>query len=647
MAASRLEFRILGPLAVCVDGAPVPVGGPKQRALLALLLLRANRVVPRKDLIEELFVGQSVNSADHALRNHVSRLRKVLGPVSIDAPRLMARAPGYLLRVEPGELDLERFELLVAEGREALAAGDAAGAAESLRAAEAIWSGQPLADIEFEAFTQVDVEMLEELRLAAVESRIDAELALGSQPRLVPELEALVVEYPLRERFREQLMLALYRSGRQAEGLEVYRQTRQLLMDELGLEPGVELQQLERAILVQDPALNVGVDSRRDTLEPQHGICPFKGLEPFETGDAEIFFGRERLVEELVPRLADAPLLAIVGPSGSGKSSLLRAGLLPALEREALVIRPSAWSAAELAKALAQRAAGERLVLAVDQFEELFAPGISEDERRAFIDVLVDEAWNPERRALIVLALRADFFGLLAPYVELTDLVGQNHVLLGPMSGSELRRSIEGPAARAALVVEPALVDTLVDEVAGEPGGLPLLSTALLDLWREREDGSLTLAAYERAGGVRGAVGRYAEAAFRSFGEDERDVARRILLRLVASGDRRGTYATAGHSLGTGRRRRRTRLAGAGGTRRAPITRRRQRNPRARSRGAARALATARRLARRRRAGPRASSAPGAGRTGMGRRRARRKRALPGRTPRRGARRGRTPTRRS
>ncbi len=149
--------------------------------------------------------------------------------------------------------------------------------------------------------------MLEELRLAAVQSRNDAELALGFQPGLVPELEALVVEYPFRERFREQLMLALYRSGRQAEGLEVYRQTRQLLMDELGLEPGVELQQLERAILVQDPALNVGVDSRRDTIEPQHGICPFKGLEPFETGDAEIFFGRERLVEELVPRLADAP----------------------------------------------------------------------------------------------------------------------------------------------------------------------------------------------------------------------------------------------------------------------------------------------------------------------------------------------------
>ena len=210
---------------------------------------------------------------------------------------------------------------------------------------------------------------------------------------------------------------------------------------------------------------------------------------------------------------------------------------MPALEREALVVRPSERSAGELTEALDQLATGDRFVLAVDQFEELFAAGISEDERRAFIDVLVDEAWNPERRALILLALRADFFGRVAPYVELADLVGQNHVLLGPMSASELRRAVEGPAARAGLAVEPALVDTLVDEVAGEAGGLPLLSTALLDLWRDRENGSLTVAGYERSGGVRGAVGRHAEAAFRSLGEDERDVARRIILRLVAGGD--------------------------------------------------------------------------------------------------------------
>ena len=154
------------------------------------------------------------------------------------------------------------------------------------------------------------------------------------------------------------------------------------------------------------------------------GVCPFKGLEPFETGDAGIFFGRERLVDELVARLADAPLLAIIGPSGSGKSSLLRAGVLPALQREALVVRPSEWSAAELAKAIAQKATGHRFVLAVDQFEELFAGGVSEDERRA----------------LVLLALRADFVGHLARYGELADLAS-NQVLLGPMSKAELRRA--------------------------------------------------------------------------------------------------------------------------------------------------------------------------------------------------------------
>ena len=537
MATSCLEFRILGPLVVRVDGVAVPVGGPKQRALLALLLLSANRVVSRERLIGELFSEQSLNSADHALRNHVSRLRKVFGRGVADEPRLVARAPGYLLRVEPGELDLEQFERLVASGRESLAAGEPAAAAETLHAAEALWDGRPLADLEFEPFARVEVERLEELRLAAVEERIDADLALGRQLGLVPELEALVVEHPFRERFHAQLMLTLYRCGRQAEGLEVYRRTRTLLDDELGLEPGVELQQLERAILVQDPALNLPAGGRGSPVAPLRDVCPFKGLAPFEAGDAEFFFGRERLVDELVARLADAPLLVVVGPSGSGKSSLLRAGLLPALEWEALIVRPGERPAAELVDVLARVPPGERLVLAVDQFEELFDASVAEDDRRSFVDSLVDAAWDPERRVLVVIALRADFFGRLAPYVELADLVGPNQVLLGPMSVGELRRAIEGPAERTGLEVEPALIDSLVEDVAGEGGALPLLSTALLDLWREREGRLLTLAAYERAGGIRDAVGRHAEAAFRSLGEEEQKVARVILLRLVAGGD--------------------------------------------------------------------------------------------------------------
>jgi WD40 repeat protein len=331
-------------------------------------------------------------------------------------------------------------------------------------------------------------------------------------------------------------MLALYRSGRQAEGLEVYRRTRALLSGELGLEPGFELQEMERAILVQDPLLefaNGGSGGGRRAV----GGCPFKGLAPFEPDDAELFFGRERLVDELLGRLATTPLLALIGPSGSGKSSLLRAGLLPALSRfEHLLLRPGEATAAKLRQELEQMAPSRRLVVAVDQFEEVFSSAVSEDERRAFIGALVEAAWDPERRVAVLLTLRADFFGGVAPYVELADLIGPNHVLLGPMSPGELRRAIEGPAARTGLRVEPGLVDQLVADVGGEAGALPLLSTTLLDLWLDREDDALTLAAYERAGGVQGAVGRHAEAAFAAVAENERDVAQRIVLRLVSEG---------------------------------------------------------------------------------------------------------------
>jgi WD40 repeat protein/DNA-binding SARP family transcriptional activator len=527
--ASRLEFRILGPLSVRVDGGSVPIGGPRQRALLALLLLSANRVVSRDRLIGELFAEQSLNSADHALRNQVSRLRKVLSPAAGDEPRLVARAPGYLLRVEPGELDLERFERLVVDGSEALAAGDAVAAVECFREAEALWEGRPLADLEFEPFARVEVERLEDLRLAGVEQRIDAELALGRQLTLVGEIEALSAEHPYRERFRAQLMLALYRSGRQAEGLEVFRRTRAFLSDELGLEPGAELQELERAILTQDSALNLGPNDAH-LLPRERDICPYQGLAPFEAADAEFFFGRERLVDELVGRLADAPLLALIGASGSGKSSLLRAGLLPAFASfDHVLLRPG--------DPLPRLAPGARTVVAVDQFEELFGRAFSEGARRDYIDALVEVAWDPERRAIVLLALRADFFGHVAPYVELADLIGPNHVLLGPMSHAELRRAIEGPAEQVGLEVEPGLVDALVDDVAGETGGLPLLSTALRDLWRDRDGRSLTLASYERMDGMRGAIGRHAEAAFRSLDDTGRLVARRLFLRLVAGGD--------------------------------------------------------------------------------------------------------------
>jgi YVTN family beta-propeller protein len=250
MTGGRFEFRILGPLELRVDGVPVAVGGLRQRALLALLLLSANRVVSRQRLVSELF-GDEDATAGRRLNVQISRLRKTLG----DGVRLVTRPPGYLLGVAEGELDLEAFEGLAAEGLRAREDGDPERAARILRAAESLWRGRPLADLELERFARVEIERLEELRLATVEERIEAELALARNGPLVAELESLVAEHPLRERLRGQLMLALYRAGRQADALEVYRRGRELLVEQLALEPSPRLKELQRAILRQDASL--------------------------------------------------------------------------------------------------------------------------------------------------------------------------------------------------------------------------------------------------------------------------------------------------------------------------------------------------------------------------------------------------------
>jgi DNA-binding SARP family transcriptional activator len=242
-----VNFRILGPLEVSSEGRPVVLGGPKQKALLCLLLLHANEVVSRDRLVDEVWAGTPPERAQKTLQVYVARLRKALG-----GEALKTRTPGYVLRVEEAALDLGRFERLVAQGKHALAAGEPVRAAVSFRAALAVWRGPALADFVYEPFAQAEIARLEELRLSCIEDRIEADLAVGRHADLVGELEALTGCHPSRERLRAQLMLALYRAGRQAEALDVYRATRRLLAEELGIEPGVDLRSLQRAILNQD-----------------------------------------------------------------------------------------------------------------------------------------------------------------------------------------------------------------------------------------------------------------------------------------------------------------------------------------------------------------------------------------------------------
>ena len=492
----------------------------------------------------------------------------------------------------PSAVDALRFERLVEQ-----AAHEADGRRSALaHEALAIWQDPPLAGMREEPFAASEARRLEELHLAAIEIAMEGDLDAGRHAELVGRLAALVDEHPLRERLRALLMLALYRSGRQAEALDAFRDARWTLVETLGIEPGPELRRLQEAILRQDPVLDLvvpdhawadretvqQVDERArgasqhrtelraieleladnvidlHTLRDRRGSraaatdCPYKGLQSFDVDDAGHFFGRERLVAEIVARLPGTSLLGVVGPSGSGKSSTVRAGLLPALTAGVLpgserwpriLMRPGDHPLAALRRALHPRRdvdaalahvePGSRLLVVVDQFEEVFTACRDTAERTAFMDALLHD----DDRFLAVLALRADFYGACSGHPRLARRLGESHVLVGAMRSDEIARAIEGPAAAAGLSVEPELVSRLVGDTAGQTGGLPMLSTTLLELWQRRSGDRLTVASYDRTGGVRGAVARLAETAYERLSPSEAATARNILVRLAGEGE--------------------------------------------------------------------------------------------------------------
>lgn len=292
-----MQFRILGPLEVASGDSLLAIGGAKQRALLAILLLSANEVVAADRLVDELWGERPPESGRTALQVRVSQLRKTLGPAGA---LIVTREPGYVLRLEREQLDLHVFERLVGEAEGA----EAGTAHDRLHEALSLWRGPPLADLYYESFAQPVIARLEELRLAAVEKRVDADLALGRHGVLVGELEAFVSEHPLRERLRVQLMLALYRCGRQADALEVYRSTRLALVGELGIEPSVALRELEQAILRHDPTLELS-----PTAAPRRSVLAVAldetALEPLVAVGAPLARqpGRELIIARLVDEL--------------------------------------------------------------------------------------------------------------------------------------------------------------------------------------------------------------------------------------------------------------------------------------------------------------------------------------------------------
>jgi predicted ATPase/DNA-binding SARP family transcriptional activator len=372
-----MEFRILGPLEVLDGDEVIPLRGARERALLAMLLLNANQFVSSDRLLDELWGEDLPQSGRAALQVRVSQLRRALGR---GAARLVTMSAGYVLEVEPEELDLTRFERLVAESGRA----EPARAAALLREALALWRGRPLADVCYESFAQAAIGRMGQLRLEAIEKRVEADLALGRHAELIAELEMLVSEHPSNERLRGQLMRALYRCGRQGDALAVYRQAVVWLRDELGLEPGPDLRELERAILQHDSMLDLRPRSPLGR-PPASAMAPESHLPV----PATTFVGRGRELAEvgLLLRRAGTRLLTLTGPGGSGKTRLaLRAG-----EQAAADYREGVWFAG-----FANVSDPEMIVTTIGQALGLAErPGISPTQR------LGD--WLAERELLLVL----------------------------------------------------------------------------------------------------------------------------------------------------------------------------------------------------------------------------------------------------
>jgi WD40 repeat protein/DNA-binding SARP family transcriptional activator len=825
-----------------IDGSEAcSLGGPKQRTVLVHLLLRANRAVTQEQLIDEVWGDDPPPTARGSLQSYVSRLRSALG-----SERLEGHAGRYVLHAAPNELDTARFEALVAEARRR-AASDPAAAAATYRTALGVWRGAALEDLADEPSLRPEVVRLEELRLAATEEWIAAELALGRHRELIADIESLAGRHPFRERLWGQLMVALYRSGRQREALDAYRRVRETLGAELGIDPSPELRRLREQVVRQDPALDVvgqplrgyrliervgegtfgtvhrafqpevgrevavkiirpglanhpefirrfgaeaqlvarlehphivplydywrepdgaylvmrylrggslrealahgalqpdrvvllvehvalaltsahrqGVVHRdvkpanilydeegnaylsdfgiakelaaaelggrggtpsplaaylspeevqgeavtpradiyslgvvafealagrhpfadtppgslierhareplpslrslrpdlprsiddviacatakdpaerpgdavalasalRDALVPLSGRTParvapvevrnpYKGLRPFLEADAADFFGRERLVDELVSHVGEpdgaARFLAVVGPSGSGKSSAVRAGLLPALRRGAVPgsdgwfvveMHPGAHPFDELAASLTRiartplpglverlqqdgagllRAAdilpapGAQLLLIIDQFEEAFTLVDDEDQRARFLSAVATAATDPCSRVRVVVTLRADLYDRPLSHPGIAELMKGGTAAITPLTPRELERAIAGPAEAVGVAVEPALVAALVAEVADQPASLPLLQYALTELFEHRNGGRLTLEAHDKVGGVSGALARRAEDLYERLSSPGQEAARQLFLRLVTLGE--------------------------------------------------------------------------------------------------------------
>lgn len=538
-----MDWRILGPLEVWDNGSPINLGGRQRRLVLGVLLANAHETVSTDRMIEEVWAGSAPDSARKTIQAHVAHLRKVLNR---DSEFLAGSGHGYQLSPEPGSIDADRFESAVGAARESQS-GDPGSAVRLFDEALAMFRGEPYAGLADDALAvKVEAARLTELRLNAREDRLEALLSSGSPAEAAAAAERMLAEHPLRERLWGIQMLALYRAGRQSEALRAYSRARQTLAEELGIEPSSSLRALEQQILEQDESLS----ESRAAMGAQSALVdvrrnPYKGLRAFDEVDAGDFFGRGELVRTLVDRITSrppAPLTVIAGPSGAGKSSVLRAGLVPVLRESGLsvaIMFPGDDPQRNLDQALEEASSDVEQaepvvvdVVAVDQFEELFTQAPAEAVNR-FISRVTDE-FDPTQW---VLTVRADFLGDLLAHPELGRELQESLVLVAPLENHEVEVAIVEPGRRVGVEVEPALIAAVIREVQARASSLPLMQYALTDLFERRRGRVLTLDAFERAGGLAGALVRRADEVFQRLTVEGKKIARQVFLQLVTVAD--------------------------------------------------------------------------------------------------------------
>jgi DNA-binding SARP family transcriptional activator len=517
-----MRVGLLGPLEL---EAGSPALSPRDRLVLAALAMRRGQWMAADALADALWPDRPPASWVKVVQGCVSRLRRTLGPESIETS-----PSGYRLRPEWVDLDVVELEDLVARARSGLAEGASERAVASFEKALGLWRGRPLTELEEWPPAQLEAARLTELHLAAQEERLAAMMAAGRHHEVVAEALVQAREQPWREGRWVTLALAQYRCGRQADALASIRSSRRMLGQQLGLDPGSELADLERAILEQSPSLAADHEVRAASA-----ACPWRGLASYDAEDVDTFFGREDDVAACLVRLTETPLLVLAGPSGSGKSSLMKAGLVPALllqGRSSMVCTPGADPVGAIAAA---RVGGAQpgAVLCVDQAEEAFETG-RDDDVLAWLQALADHVTT---HGPVVLTLRADHLPALALDPEFARLAERGLYLVSPLSDDQLRRVIEEPARVAGLRLEHGLVDLMLRDAEHQPGAMPLLAHALSETWRRRDGSLLTVDGYRDSGGISGAVAASADRVYADLSDEQRGQLRWLMLRMAGLAD--------------------------------------------------------------------------------------------------------------